>query len=391
MKTRQQTRENRDELRNTLLRNFRSGALRPGDALPTVRDLANRHNLSPATTQRVLRGLADEGVIQLRQGAGAFVGRLPEQENAAFAVIFGDDFSDPDYAYLRTVRDGFETEIARRGATALPLTPQTRGLQEVLDAAGANELAMGGSFLFGSTNAKHNSRALQISAALPGPQVVHADNAKPHMKIKGDSIHFDDCGGARQAVRHLWQRGHREIAFLALHNAQTPLHQFIWSRRREAGFCEAATELDLRPHVFHPQKVASQSADDQHALGADAARQLLPLLRKGTVSAVICVNRGVLEGLGEVARQNRLPEARWPALVSFDDAARDDHLLSVLRLPWDELGRAAAQALWQRTFGSAEQKTAPAREIAVPMRLVARLSCFDRSRSFTRTSHFVSA
>lgn len=391
MSTRQETRENRQELRTALLRDLREGVLHPGDALPTVRVLAERHQLSPATTQRVLRGLADEGVIQLRQGAGVFVGHLPEQGERAFAIVFGDDFTRPDYAYLRTVRDGFEAEIARRGGTALPLTPQTRGLQNVLDAAQSGELAMGGSFLFGSTNTQRHRHALEIAAALPGSCVVHADNYRKTRAIESDSIHFDDRDGARQAVRHLWQRGHREIAFLALHGPNVAPHEFAWSYLREEGFCQAMSELKLRPHVFHPQRGVEVPALEQQKLGEDAARQLLPLLRKGQVSAVVCVNHGALAGLVEVVKGSGLAQAQWPALIAFDDQSGDDHLLSVLRLSWDEMGRAAAAALWQRNFGSAQEKSAPPHEIAVPMQLVARLSCRDNRRNLTEASGFTRA
>ena len=69
MSSRQQTREGREELRERLLQSCRSGALRPGDALPPLRELAQQHGLSLTTTQRVLQALADDGVLQLRQGA----------------------------------------------------------------------------------------------------------------------------------------------------------------------------------------------------------------------------------------------------------------------------------------------------------------------------------
>lgn len=388
MSTRQATRDNREELRKSLLRDFRDGVLRSGDVLPPVRNLALKHNLSPATVQRVLRGLADEGVIQLRQGAGAFVGHLPEQRERAFVIVFGDDFSNSDYAYLRTVRDGFEAEIARRGGTPLTLTPQTPGLSSVIEAAKTGELAIGGSFLFGSTNTQRHLQALQIAASLPGPRVLHAENARKSDKVEGDSVNFDNRDGARQAVRHLWQRDHRDIALVGLNGPNVPPHEFPWSRLREEGFCETMRELKQNPLVFQPQCRVANPAREQQVLGNDAARQLMPLLHAGQVSAVICVNSSALDGLVEAANESGLVETSWPALIAFDDDARDDHLLSVLRLPWDDLGRAAALALWQRSFGNAAQKEAPFHEISIPMRLVARLSCRDHRSHFTGASSF---
>lgn len=50
-----------------------TGALRPGDQLPTVRDLAARLLLNPNTVARAYRDLQTEGLLSSRQGSGTFV------------------------------------------------------------------------------------------------------------------------------------------------------------------------------------------------------------------------------------------------------------------------------------------------------------------------------
>ena len=50
-----------------------TGTLRPGDQLPTVRDLAPRLRVNPNTVARVYRELQAEGLLTSRQGAGTFV------------------------------------------------------------------------------------------------------------------------------------------------------------------------------------------------------------------------------------------------------------------------------------------------------------------------------
>jgi GntR family transcriptional regulator len=49
------------------------GALRPGDQLPTIRRVAEDLVINPNTVAKAYRDLEREGVIELRQGAGAFV------------------------------------------------------------------------------------------------------------------------------------------------------------------------------------------------------------------------------------------------------------------------------------------------------------------------------
>ncbi|HEY3935613.1 MAG TPA: GntR family transcriptional regulator [Gemmatimonadales bacterium] len=50
-----------------------TGELRSGEILPSVRELAGRLRINPATVVQAYRVLEDEGFVELRQGAGTFV------------------------------------------------------------------------------------------------------------------------------------------------------------------------------------------------------------------------------------------------------------------------------------------------------------------------------
>jgi GntR family transcriptional regulator len=50
-----------------------AGELRPGEALPSVRQLARRLRINPATVVQAYRELEREGFVEMRQGAGTFV------------------------------------------------------------------------------------------------------------------------------------------------------------------------------------------------------------------------------------------------------------------------------------------------------------------------------
>ena len=50
-----------------------SGALRPGDALPSIRDLAGRLAVNPSTVVKAYGELAHQGIVEMRQGKGVFV------------------------------------------------------------------------------------------------------------------------------------------------------------------------------------------------------------------------------------------------------------------------------------------------------------------------------
>jgi GntR family transcriptional regulator len=60
-----------------------TGALRPGEQLPGLRKVAEELVINPNTVAKAYRELEHEGVIELRQGAGAFVSdNAPSKQDA---------------------------------------------------------------------------------------------------------------------------------------------------------------------------------------------------------------------------------------------------------------------------------------------------------------------
>ena len=70
-----------------------TGALRPGEPLPGIRPLAEELVINPNTVAKAYRELEHEGVIELRQGAGAFVSqnaqakKLKDKLRAGQAIV----------------------------------------------------------------------------------------------------------------------------------------------------------------------------------------------------------------------------------------------------------------------------------------------------------------
>ena len=63
-----------------------SGALKPGAAIPSVRDLARDLQVNPATVVRAYQRLVEAGLLVVRRGEGTFVAEgiptLPKPERA---------------------------------------------------------------------------------------------------------------------------------------------------------------------------------------------------------------------------------------------------------------------------------------------------------------------
>lgn len=54
-----------------------SGALLPGAAVPSVRDLARELQVNPATVSKAYQRLTDAGLLAVRRGEGTYVAETP--------------------------------------------------------------------------------------------------------------------------------------------------------------------------------------------------------------------------------------------------------------------------------------------------------------------------
>lgn len=59
------------------------GALQPGGAVPSVRDLARDLRVNPNTVARAYQRLSEAGVLMVKRGEGTFVAAAPSQPKKA--------------------------------------------------------------------------------------------------------------------------------------------------------------------------------------------------------------------------------------------------------------------------------------------------------------------
>ena len=61
------------QLKDRVIAMMLDGILKPGDALPSVRQVAAEYELNPITVSRAYQELADEALVEKRRGLGMFV------------------------------------------------------------------------------------------------------------------------------------------------------------------------------------------------------------------------------------------------------------------------------------------------------------------------------
>lgn len=189
----------------------------------------------------------------------------------------------------------------------------------------------------------------QIAA---GTKVVCAD--RPADGLRVDTVVVDNRNGARGAVRHLLDRGHRRVAFLGDRDD-------IWTvQERYAGFTEA-----LASEGLEPEPALVRRGLQTRTAAAKAAASLARLAEPPTAlfASNDLMTMGAIDGL------YGLPGSI--ALVGFDEFALADKLsppVTVVAQDPATIGATAAQLLFGRIAGD----TSPPREVVLLTRLVVR-------------------
>jgi GntR family transcriptional regulator len=65
------------QIEDAVRRLVASGAWRPGNPVPSVRDLARDLRINPATVAKAYQRLAEAGVLEVRRGDGTYVASSP--------------------------------------------------------------------------------------------------------------------------------------------------------------------------------------------------------------------------------------------------------------------------------------------------------------------------
>jgi len=79
-----------EQVMDGLRRLIISGALRPDDKLPSVREIARDLAINPNTIQRAYRELETDGYVYTLAGKGCFVSELPDENRKRKAQLFAE-------------------------------------------------------------------------------------------------------------------------------------------------------------------------------------------------------------------------------------------------------------------------------------------------------------
>jgi len=176
-----------------------------------------------------------------------------------------------------------------------------------------------------------------------------------------DYIGVDNVLGAKIAVNHLLQKGHRRIAYLG-----GPAESTAWKDRYE-GYCQALQEAGL---ALHESLVQNSPATLNG--GAEAVKQILRQTDPPT--AIFCYNDVVAFGVMSELRNQGLIPGKDVSVVGFDNIQEAEQfypkLTTVAAFP-QRIGALAADPLYRRLKGLDGE----AKQIILKPELIVRDSC----------------
>jgi GntR family transcriptional repressor for pyruvate dehydrogenase complex len=126
-----------DRLAARLGAQIESGALSPGDRLPTERELSLTHGVSRTVVREAVHQLKSRGLLLSRQGSGVFVAPAPLVRALSFdSQVLDSMDAVVQVREVRRALDGEIAALAAQRATRSQVAALKRALREVEQASG---------------------------------------------------------------------------------------------------------------------------------------------------------------------------------------------------------------------------------------------------------------
>jgi LacI family transcriptional regulator len=315
---------------------------RPALSRVTIRDVAEQADVSIATVSNVLNRPGVVAAETLARVLGV-IDRLgfvrssaAHQMRGGTSRSFGAVVLDASNPFSTETIRGLEDAVHEQGAAVVVCSTDGSPEREASYLRLLEEQRVQGIVITPATRSMRHLEALRDRGTL----VVLLDRRSRDSEFC--SVSVDHARGGELAARHLFDLGHRRIAFI---NGPVHLSQCAERRRgmrgaaRQAGFDaeESIIEYTIDPITAFEQTDAIVDS-------------LLALSDRPT--AVVCVNDQIAFAVLRALAERRVRVPRDMSVVGYDDvdfAAMLSPALTSVRQPKYELGRAAAELLIAET------------------------------------------
>jgi LacI family transcriptional regulator len=326
----------------------------------TIKDVARAAGVGLMTVSRVINGVpgnkfSQETALRVREAIHRLgyepnhVARSLRGRKSGVIGVVTTSISDPFWA---SCARGVELEARKENYVPILVATDEDCLLEERRVAALQAHRVDGLLLVSTYRAHRTS----LTTRLANIPTVAID--RPISGYKTDCVLIDNHEAAHHATRHLISHGHRRIAFLGYGERLYTVHERI------EGYSRAMKEAGLECLVY---------SDAPDPAGAQSLAHRV-LSAKHRPTAIFAANTMVMHGIMLAARDLGLNVPSDVALAGFEDfrwAGMVSPGLTVVRQPGEEMGRLAAQLLFERLAG----KKGPPQRIMLDTELIIRESC----------------
>ena len=332
--------------------------------MATLKDVAGKARVSIGTVSNVINGSVPVSAARRTRVLDAIrkLGYRPDHVARSLRTrrthMLGMVVSDITNPYFSHVVRGAEDAALKHNYLPLVFNTDDRLEREKQVLAVLSSRRVDGVLLVVAPSRKPPQHIEEVLKS--GVPVVCLDRVPPGLDV--DSVSVDNVAAARECVRHLLSRGHREIGII------TGSMGLQTARQRLQGYKSALREAGIR---IKPERIRTGDFREQsgYRLGLEM------LASKNRPTALFVSNSMMAIGVLKAAEHLGLACPREIAIATFDDLplmeAFHPHLTAVVQ-PAYSIGYAAAELLIQRL--EAEEVGKPSVSIKLPTRLAIRES-----------------
>lgn len=318
-----------------------SGVYRPGEKLPSERDLGKQYRIAHMTVNKAVNGLVSAGVLERHGSRGTFVAAASAETQRQVCLLLLD--RQPEQfqsgALEMQVYSGITAQAARTGIVVI--LAETAAAPEMIDTLlqqRGNDLR--GILFCGMT---HEEKMLNLVERYRSLKFILLNYQLPEDLGYFDNlfkVYNADAEGGAMAAEELYRRGHREFAVLSCE-----LHCRNYARRTD-GFRRKLVELGVSNSRIHFRYL-----DPFRDICTEAVPQAEALTRELLAShpgatAFFAVNDYFASGIAtELAR---VPDSSRYDIIGYDNILPVLSQLggfSTVAIDFEAIGRRAVELL----------------------------------------------
>lgn len=319
---------------------IKTGALRPGEILPSVRELCQQFGgINHLTVRQALKNLTQENLIRSIKGRGCFVcDQAGGYKRVALVVPHLDE-----PLFLR-IAQGAQDVLEERGVQSVILVSRGSTVTEARHLQSLTTFPLDGAIIFPITHSDIAEEIFKLKMA--GLNFVLVD--RYFEDIATPCVTADSFRGGQESASHLIHHGRKRLAWIGETRsspARLRLQGIQAALSTLASSCPGVLikDLDIAPAAAEPYHEAARQGVVR------AVDELLEV--KPPVDAILfSEDHHALKALSHLqSRGIQVPEQI--ALVGYDDlpgAALSTPPLTTVRQPMVQIGQEAARMLLQR-------------------------------------------